>query len=254
MNLFFSLFFFYFILRSSSSSSLASLVSFSHLHHSRLSSRGLLVDTGRWRRGGAFGMPGQGAFGLIGDFFFYVYFGGGFRWDRVLCLDWVFCLSLMVDWWWCGGFRHGRGWSLWVVWFWRVETRGGCVRLERRIIARLWAGCGGESTDLRCANLEVERTVDMVQPVLLGAEDRSPIIASAGSACDARRQLLWVVALMIRWLGLVGSCCEWRNGREREREREDVGREREREGRVFFIKQLKGKWAVLPITNVNRKL
>jgi hypothetical protein len=29
--------------------------------------------------------------------------------------------------------------------------------------------------------------------------------------------------------------------REREREREDVGREREREGRVFFIKQLKGK-------------
>jgi hypothetical protein len=34
-------------------------------------------------------MPGEGTFGLIGDFFF-VYFGGGFRWDMVLCLDWVF--------------------------------------------------------------------------------------------------------------------------------------------------------------------
>jgi hypothetical protein len=54
------------------------------------------------------------------------------------------------------------------------------------------------------ANLEVERTVDVVQPVLLGAEDRSPIIADTGSTCDARRQLLWVVALMIWWLGLIG--------------------------------------------------
>jgi hypothetical protein len=34
---------------------------------------------------------------------------------------------------------------------------------------------------------------------------------------------------------------KWEREREREREREDVGREREREGRVFFIKQLKGK-------------
>jgi hypothetical protein len=54
------------------------------------------------------------------------------------------------------------------------------------------------------ANLEVEQTVDVVQPILLGAEDQSPIIADTGSACDARRQLLWVAALMIRWLELVG--------------------------------------------------
>jgi hypothetical protein len=53
-------------------------------------------------------------------------------------------------------------------------------------------------------DLEVKRTVDVVQPVLLGVEDRSPIIADTGSACDARRQLLWVVALMIQLLGLVG--------------------------------------------------
>jgi len=66
---------------------------------------------------------------------------------------------------------------------------------------------------------------------------------------EVRAPISVAATLMIRWLGLVGrlggDCCEWRNGREREKVRRVAERERERERRraqrerermcVFFI-------------------